>query len=135
QFHGQTDAELAAWLRQMLAHNLADILRAMGRAKRDVTLERSLEAGLEGSSSHLGAWLATKQSSPSQRAMKQEELLRLADALDELPADQREAVVLHHLQGASLAALASQLGRSEAAIAGLLRRGLRKLRGLLQEPG
>jgi RNA polymerase sigma-70 factor (ECF subfamily) len=133
QFQGQSDAELAAWLRRMLAHNLADTLRAVGRAKRDVDLERSLEAGLEDSSSRLGTWLAADQSSPSQRVMKQEELLRLADALDQLPPDQREAVVLHHLQGVALAVLAGQLGRSEAAVAGLLRRGLRKLRGLLQE--
>src|SRR5260370_42487735 len=78
QFQGQSDAELAAWLRRMLAHNLADTLRAVGRAKRDVALERSLEAGLADSSSRLGAWLAADQSSPSQRVMKQEELLRLA---------------------------------------------------------
>jgi RNA polymerase sigma-70 factor (ECF subfamily) len=133
QFRGSSDAELAAWLRQMLAHNLADVLRALGQAKRDVNLERSLEAALGDSSSRLEGWLAAEQSSPSQQAMRQEELLRLADALDQLPALQREAVVLHHLQGMSLADLAGHLNRSEASVAGLLRRGLRRLRGLLDD--
>ena len=43
QFRGRTDAEAVAWLRQALAHNLADALRAFGQAKRDVGRERSLE--------------------------------------------------------------------------------------------
>ena len=117
----------------MLAHNLADVLRALGQAKRDVNLERSLEAAIGESSSRLEAWLAAEQSSPSQQAMKHEELLRLAGALDQLPALQREAVVLHHLQGMSLADLASHLERSQPSVAGLLRRGLARLRELLGE--
>jgi RNA polymerase sigma-70 factor (ECF subfamily) len=132
QFRGGRADELAGWLRKMLAHNLADVLRAMGQAKRDVNLERSLEVAGE-SSSRLEGWLAAEQSSPSQQAMKHEELLRLAGALDRLPALQREAVVLHHLQGMSLADLANHLERSEASVAGLLRRGLARLRELLCE--
>jgi RNA polymerase sigma-70 factor (ECF subfamily) len=133
QFRGGGADELAGWLRQILAHNLADVLRALGQAKRDVNLERSLEAALGESSSRLEGWLAAEQSSPSQQAMRREDLLRLADALDQLPAIQKEAVALHHLQGMSLADLASHLQRSEASVAGLLRRGLARLRELLQE--
>lgn len=132
QFRGQDDTARAAWLRQILAHNLADALRALGRAKRDVALERSLDAALTESSSRIEAWLAADQSSPSQRAERNEELLRLAGALTRLPDPQREAVVLHHLQGCSLAETARQLGKSEPAVAGLLHRGLKKLRELLQ---
>jgi len=132
QFRHGSDEELAAWLRTILAHNLADLLRAFGRAKRNLALEKSLEAALGDSSSRLEGWLAAEQSSPSQRAMKEEQLLRLADALDQLPAPQREAVVLHYLQGMSLAGLASHLGRSQASAAGLLRRGLGKLREVLR---
>src|SRR5262245_64125114 len=62
QFRGRNDAELAAWLRQMLAFCIADALRAFGRAKRDAAQERSLEAALEHSSSCLEAWLAADQS-------------------------------------------------------------------------
>ncbi len=70
QFRGRTDAELAGWLRAMLACNLADAGRALHRAKRDIARERSLEAALEQSSSRLEGWLAAAQSSPSQRSPK-----------------------------------------------------------------
>ena len=65
--------------------------------------------------------------------MKQEEVLRLADALTELPEAQRDAVVLRHLQGLSLAEIAGQLGRTEAAVAGLVYRALNKLHDILDE--
>ena len=35
QFRGRTEAEMAAWLRRLLACNLADAVRLLGRAKRD----------------------------------------------------------------------------------------------------
>jgi RNA polymerase sigma-70 factor, ECF subfamily len=60
KFRGQGKAEMAAWLRKMLACNLTDAIRALGRAKRDVARERSLEAALEQSSTRLAAWLAAE---------------------------------------------------------------------------
>src|SRR5262245_57155613 len=36
QFRGRTEAEMAAWLRAMLACNLADAAKALRRGKRDV---------------------------------------------------------------------------------------------------
>ena len=133
QFRGTTDAERAAWLRQILAHNLADALKALGRAKRDVARERSLEAALEQSSARLEAWLAADQSSPSQQVERQEKLLHLARALAQLPEDQRMALTLKHLQGLPVADVSAQMGKSEAAVAGLLRRGLKALRELLAQ--
>src|SRR6516165_9249927 len=95
QFRGASEAELAAWLRQMLAFAIADAHRAQHRAKRDIDREQSLHAALNDSSSKLESLLAAPQSSPSQRA-RQEQLVRLADALAQLPEDQREAVVRKH---------------------------------------
>lgn len=133
QFRGTSAGEMAAWLRRMLAHNLADAVRALGRAKRDPTREQSIDATLDESSARLQAWLTAEQSSPSEQAAKNEQLLQLSDALKHLPEAQREAVVLHHLQGRTLAEVAGALGRSEAAVAGLLHRGLDRLRELLGE--
>ena len=133
QFRGSTEAELAGWLREILKHNLADALRDQRRDKRDVRREQSLEAGIDASFSRTQAWLAAVQSSPSQRAVKQEELLRLSEALTKLPETQREVIVLHHLQGLKLAEVAAEIGRTEAAVAGLLFRGLRTLHTLLEE--
>ncbi len=133
RFRGRTEAERAAWLRQILAHNLADALRGFRRAKRDVSRERSLQRALDQSSARLEAWLAAEQSSPSQRAIQNERLLQLTEALETLPEAQREAVELHYWQGWSLAEVAKHLDRSTASVAGLLQRGLRKLRHHLQE--
>jgi RNA polymerase sigma-70 factor (ECF subfamily) len=134
QFRGHTSAELAAWLRQMLAFNLADAIRALHRAKRDVTRERSLEAALEESSARIESWLVAEQSSPSQQAEANEQAVHLAAALATLPEAQREALVLRHCQGWPLADISERLGRTPAAVAGLLKRGLRQLRQQLQEP-
>ena len=133
QFRGRTEAERMAWLRQILAHNLADALKGLRRAKRDIARERSLEAALDQSSAQLGAWLAADQSSPSQRAEREEDALRLANALAALPDAQRDALVLQHWKGWSLAQIGEHMGRSPAAVAGLLKRGLKQLRSLLDE--
>jgi RNA polymerase sigma-70 factor (ECF subfamily) len=133
QFRGEGPSEMAAWLRRMLACNLADAQRALHRGKRDIDRERSLEAVLAESSARLASWLAADQLSPSQQAARNEQALRLTDALTALPEPQREAIVLHYWQGCSLAETAQRLGRTPAAVAGLLHRGLRTLRGLLTE--
>ena len=130
QFSGDADG-FAAWLRKALANNIADALRQARRQKRDVSRERSLEAAVEQPSARLGACLAAAQSSPSQQAVRSEDLLRLSDALLALPEAQREAVMLHHLQGWTLGEVAEHLSRTDAAVAGLLHRGLRRLRELM----
>jgi RNA polymerase sigma-70 factor (ECF subfamily) len=131
-FRGQTPGEMAAWLRQILARNLANALRDFRRDKRDVGRERALDALVEDSSARVAAWLAAEQSSPSARAERQEETARLAAALEGLPGPQREVVVLRHLHGWSLHDIARHVGRSRAAVAGLLHRGLQQVRDELQ---
>ncbi len=134
EYRGEGEAELAAWLRQILAHVLLNAGRDLGRAKRDAARERSLEGALDASSARIEAWLAAEQSSPSQRAERNEQLLRLADALAGLPEAQRDAVALHYLQGWTVARVSEHLGRSSTAVVGLLHRGLKQLRARLN-PG
>jgi RNA polymerase sigma-70 factor (ECF subfamily) len=134
RFRDQSEDRKAAWLRRILANNLRDEVRKLGAAVRDVARERSLEAELEESSSRLEAWLAADQSSPSQQVMRQERLLALADALTQLPPEQRQAVELHHLRGWPLAEVAREMNRSKGAVAALLFRSLKKLRTLLADP-
>ncbi len=123
----------AAYLRRILTNNLADLVRRFGAEARDANRERSLEAQVHDSSARLADWLAADQSSPSQRAAREEELLALAQALAQLPADQRSAVEMKHLQGYSVAEIAEALGKSESAVGGLLRRGLKRLRELTKQ--
>jgi RNA polymerase sigma-70 factor (ECF subfamily) len=119
---------IAAWLRRILARTLADLVKHYDRDRRAVDLERSLEADLDRSASGMAGWLAADQTSPSQAAVRNEELLRLADALAALPEPQREVVVLKHLRGWPLKRIAEHIGRTVPAVASLLRRGLEDLR-------
>ena len=136
----QLDARLRAKLDASDVVQQAILQAHEGRAQfrgsteaRAVGRERSLEAELERSSSRLECLLAADQTSPSQRAVRGEELLRLAAALARLPEDQRQVVELHHLQGLPVADVAAQMERTRAAVVGLLFRGLKKLRQLLRE--
>lgn len=132
QFRGKTGADQAAWLRKILATTLVQELRKFRSGKRDVTFERSLSDSLDDSSHRMEAWLAADRSSVSHKAMKHEELLQLAAALDELPDDQRHAVELKHLQGWTVETISHHMGRTKQSISGLLRRGLEGLRERLQ---
>jgi RNA polymerase sigma-70 factor (ECF subfamily) len=130
-FRGQSEAEYAAWLRRILANRMADACRRFRTAGRDLWRERSLEQALRG----LADRFVTDSPGPEQRAAREEELLRLAQALSELPDDERTAVEMKHLQGCSLDAISGHLGRSKAAVAGLLRRAVVRLRRSTQEKG
>jgi RNA polymerase sigma-70 factor (ECF subfamily) len=129
-FSGRSEGERLSFLRKTCACVLSDSVRYYDRDKRKVALEQMLDDP----SARLEEWLTAIQSSPSQRASKHEQLLRLAQALGELPDNQRKAVELHHLQRHSLAETATMMGISLAAAAGLLRRGLASLRDRLDEP-
>jgi RNA polymerase sigma-70 factor (ECF subfamily) len=129
QFQGRTEAELLGWLRQILANHLHGAMRRFGTGVRDVSRERSLDDV----AARLDVWLVSDQPSPSQCVMREELHLRLANALSQLPADQRLAIELHHLKGSTLAETAAEMRRTKNAVIGLLFRGLKKLRHLLQE--
>lgn len=132
QFRGKSDAELAGWLRQILANLIIRNTRDMGRGKRDVQRERSIDAELQQSSMQLGKLLADPgQGTPSQMVMKEERAAELARALMELPDDQREAILGKYWHGQSSAEIGEQLQRSPEAVAGLLYRGLKKLREVM----
>ena len=133
QFRGQSEGEWLGWLRVILAHALGTALRRFSTESRDLNKERALEAELEQSASRMEFLLADDQPSPSQRAIRAEELLMLSHAMNSLPADQRLVIELHHLKGMQMSEVASLIDRSRSAAVGLLYRGLKKLRELLRE--
>lgn len=135
QFRGQSETEWLAWLRAILANVLAAAARGFATEARDVGRERSLEAVLELSSSRLEVLLAADQSSPSERTVHSEELLRLAQEMARLPPDQQRVVELHYLKGLPVAEIAKLMDRSRSAVVGLLFRGLKKLRAGLRDSG
>lgn len=124
-----------AWLRQILANVIADTARRFNADARDAGREQAIRHALDESSSRLDAYLAAEQSSPSERLIRLDEVLRLTAAIADLPADQRTAVELKHLEGWPVDRIASEMGKSVVAVGGLLRRGVAALRATLAEGG
>lgn len=129
KFRGTTEAELAAWLRSILANVLAhELRRYAGTQSRDVTREVSLDAELAESSQRLNAVLADTGPSPSEEAVRHEQEIRLAAVLERLPDDYREVIVLRNLEGLSHEEVAARMGRSTGAVRMLWMRALAQLR-------
>ncbi len=134
QFRGKSDSELAGWLRQILARTIIESQRAAYRHKRDIRKQRSLEDVLNSSSQNIGSWCVASTPSPSSKAGLHEQALRLADALVQLPDAQRHAIILQTWQGLTLAQIGVEMEKTPEAVAGLLKRGLKRLRELLTDP-
>ena len=120
-------------LRRMLLNTLRDEIARHRAARRDVALEQPLEAAVEASSFRVNEWLAVEDSSPSERMVRQEQGLRLLEALARLPERQREAIILQRWHGWKLADIAAHLGCTTGAVAGLHAHGLATLREWLPE--
>ncbi|MEN6557166.1 MAG: sigma-70 family RNA polymerase sigma factor [Thermoguttaceae bacterium] len=133
-FRGHSEAELIAWLRQIMASVLCGAIRKyLGTQKRDIRLERTLQDQLDQSSMLLGRGLVDPHSSPSQQAARREQSVLLADALAKLPEDYREALVLRHLQGLTFPEISRRMGRSQDSVEKLWVRGLASLRRTMTE--
>jgi len=133
-FRGNSEGELLAWLRRILAGKIALTLRHyLGIEARDINLERDLAVQLDQSATAMNVDLAASCSSPSQRASRREQAVLLADALAKLPDDYRETIVLRNLEGLSFAEVAARMERSEDSVQKLWVRGLAALRQTLGE--
>ena len=133
KFRGGTEAELAGWLRQILAHVLLHEVRHFaGTHRRDLGREVSLEQALAESSRRLGQAIHDPGTSPSEHASRHELELRLADALARLPADYAEIILLRNAEGLSHEEAARRMGRGTGAVRMLWVRALARLRQELE---
>lgn len=121
----QGDSQLAAWLRYAALHILMNHERRIRRKRRDVSRRAYL------SGSRLIGVLTGRTGrgkTPSGYIAKDEAVAAVRETLKTLGPDQRRAVELHHLDELSVDDTARVMGRSRAATAGLVKRGLAKLR-------
>lgn len=135
-FRGEGAAEFAGWLRGMLRNNVASAL-----THHVMTQKRSTRKEVHAANEPAGAadepkcdWieqLPGGKTSPSGVAVRAEAVMALMEALHELPETQAEAIRLRYMEGLPLVEIVERMGKSETAVAGLLKRGLKKLRGLL----
>ena len=134
RFAGQTEAEWLAWLRQILAHNAGDEIRRYGVAgKRAARREIPLGTPAGGDSAAFVWEPASPEASPSQLAVHNERELLLAEAIERLPEDYREVIILRNIQRLPFDEVASRLDRSRPAAQMLWMRAIEKLRTLLSQ--
>jgi RNA polymerase sigma-70 factor, ECF subfamily len=131
-FRGSEEPQRLAWLRQILAHQLAHLARHYaGTAKRDVAREISIEHTLNHSAQRLDALLPGSDASPSAAAVDNERRLQLAEVLERLPADYRQAILLRNIEELPFEEIAGRMGRSAGAVRMLWVRALAALRDAL----
>jgi RNA polymerase sigma-70 factor (ECF subfamily) len=134
QFLGSTEPELTTWLRQILVRTLANQAKHHRRQGRDYQRQESLEAMLDRSSTAVQQALASPTESPSAHAVRREQAVLLADALEKLPAHYREVFILRNLEHIPFDQIAARMGRSPGATRVLWKRAMDRLSQLLREP-
>jgi len=128
-FEGDHEAQRRVWLRRILAHQLAHFARHYaGTQKRDIAREQMIDASLAKSSMRLEVLIAADQSSPSQQAVYNEQSLRLARALQELPDDYRQVIQLRNVEDLSHEEVARRMNRTAGAVRMLWVRALAALK-------
>jgi RNA polymerase sigma-70 factor, ECF subfamily len=134
RFRGASEREFLAWLRQILVAALSgQVRRYYGTGRRDLRRERELEVGLDRSSQAMDRALIAPQSTPSQHAARREQAVLLADALQGLPEDYREVIILRQLEDLSFPEVARRMGRSEDSVKNLWARALARLRRAMED--
>ncbi len=120
-FRGTTEAELVAWLRQIVVRTVGHVVRDhVGAGKRNVHREQS--------ASHLSNLAVDSSTSPSGKVIRHEESVRMAEALERLPADMQQVILARHVDDLPYSKIAEQLGRSEPAVRMLYLRAVKRLK-------
>jgi len=132
RFRGHSRGEFIVWLKTILRFVLSREMKKHGALKRDVGREVRIEDDLDGTCERLYRAVPATGSSPSQGAMKEEASVRLAYALERLPADYREVILLHNLQSLPHEEVAQRMGRTVGAVRMLWVRALTQLREILK---
>jgi RNA polymerase sigma-70 factor, ECF subfamily len=133
QFLGTSEPELTAWLRQILVRTLANQARHHRRVGRDYQRQESLEVMLYRSSAAVQQALAAPVETPSAAAVRREQAVLLADALEKLPAHYREVFILRNLEHIPFDQIAARMGRSPGAARVLWKRAMDRLSQSLRD--
>jgi RNA polymerase sigma-70 factor, ECF subfamily len=118
-FRGSTEVELLAWLRRILINNLIETnVKHVRSEKRDVRREVYLDqvrSSVEQSGVRLERWIKATSNTPSHEVLQREQVTRLTDALQELPPDSRQVIVLRHMEGRGFQEIAEIMNRTSGA--------------------
>jgi RNA polymerase sigma-70 factor, ECF subfamily len=128
------DREPFSWLCQIAERRIIDLHRRFfGAQKRDAAREVPIGSsrGTESQPAGIINLLVASMTTPSQAFSRNVREMRLLEALEQLPEDQRTALRLRYVENLPSKQIAEQLGKSDAAIRVMLTRSLKKLHELL----
>lgn len=131
----ESGAAFFHWLTTILENRVRDLADHFSAGKRDTAREQrqANAAAGDGGSVFDPIGQAGTFTTPSQIIGMGEEVERLETAIDSLPDDQREALILVRYEGMSFAQAGAALGRSPDAVRMLVSRAIIKL-GLILTP-
>ena len=124
---------MLAWLRQLLRNNLVNFARSYRDTdKRCVSAETPMEGG--DSSAPRAETLIGRDSTPSEHAMANEQAEAVEKALQRLPDDYRQVILLRYRAELAFEEIGRVMGRSANAVEKLWLRAIERLRQELEEP-
>jgi RNA polymerase sigma-70 factor (ECF subfamily) len=127
-FRGGSEAEWRNWLRAILIRTLAHHRRRYdGTSKRRPALEVSIHSTVD-----VGRGPASNDPTPSRELARRECEVSLLAALDRLPVDYRDVVILHHRECMSFEEIGRRQGISSEAARKRWSRALGRLRQELE---
>lgn len=132
-FRGENEAQFAAWLKQILRNRILDMNRHWHGQKRDVSRDADLARHIDDSFQCVDDWLAASQTSPSMAAHGNDMTLKLSAAIEQLPEDLQNVIVMHHLQGMKLVEIAASIGCDETTVGRRLFRAVQALSKFMKE--
>jgi RNA polymerase sigma-70 factor (ECF subfamily) len=131
-FRGDSEGELLAWLRRILARSIVNAYAHHVRSrKRDVRRDRPIRltsADFDESSRRIDSALAASGTSPSAAAIEQEYSAQVADRLAQLPTHFRDVIILRNLEGLPFEEIAQRMGKTSVAVRQLWTRAIRRLK-------
>ena len=121
------------WMCRICEQKVIDAYRRFfGAAKRDAGREISADGpGGDKSQAGIAGLLIASLTSPSAIFSREQKHLKMLQALEEIPDEQREALKLRYFEGLSSAEIADRLGKTNGAVRVMLSRSLSKLQDLL----
>lgn len=123
RFHGAAVPEFLAWVREVVVHTIHNSIRhAVGTQKRNPGPNRHPVDPAE---------VPDNAPPPERNAVLREESARVASAVDALPADMQQVLLMRLVDDLPHAAIATQLGRTEQAVRMLFVRSVRRLQEIL----
>lgn len=135
EFFRQENVPFYVWLRTLTFERLIDMQRAHLYAKRRSVSreERSVLSLPDESVAELASRLVDVAGGPEAGLVRDELRARVQAALDRLSPDDREVLVLRHLEQLSVAETAGVLGIKEGTVKVRALRALKRLREVLEE--